>query len=61
MIHLSSNSAETSIVNEEGESQNYSTEDNNDSDESDEKDTLLVPPAKEKVVVARIKNQGSSD
>ena len=50
MINLFSNTAETSFVNEEEVGQNYSPEDKNVSDESDEADTLSESPTKKKVV-----------
>ena len=50
MINLFSNTAETSFVNEEEVGQNYSPEEKNVSDESDEADTLSESPTKKKVV-----------
>ena len=51
-INLSSNAAETSFVNEEEESQNYSTDDNDESDKLDEEDPLSKLPNKKKVVIS---------
>lgn len=58
-INLSSNATETSFVNAEEDSQNYSNENNNDSDELYRENTLLEPPTKTKVAVPR--NERSLD
>ena len=49
-INLSSNAAKTSFVKCCKDIQNYSTEDNNDSDKLDEEDPLSELPSKKKVI-----------
>ena len=51
-INLSSNAAKTSFVKCCKGIQNYSTEDNNDSDILDEEDPLSELPSKKKVVIS---------